>query len=122
MATLAIVVPVEAQLAEPAADGLSVLLSESPGEDIMVFASPLCNAGRSSCGNFSSIGLLPAPDECVSHTIGLYLKKLKELKKLKRHRRVAQAGSRVFIRAVQQVKGWETKLHMFASSALIPAR
>jgi hypothetical protein len=34
---------------------------------------------------------------------------------------MALAGSRVFIRAVQQVKGWETKLHRFASSALIPA-
>jgi hypothetical protein len=37
LATLAIVVPVEAQLGELAADGLSVLLEESPAKGIMVF-------------------------------------------------------------------------------------
>jgi hypothetical protein len=34
---------------------------------------------------------------------------------------MALAVSDGFIRAMQQVKGWETKLHRFASSALIPA-
>jgi hypothetical protein len=34
---------------------------------------------------------------------------------------VALAGSRVFIRALQQVNGWENKRCMFASSAVIPA-
>ena len=48
LATLAIVVPVEAQLEELAADGLNVHLRESPAEDIMVFASPPCNADRSA--------------------------------------------------------------------------
>ena len=51
----------------------------------------------------------------------LYLRKLRELKKLKRYRHVALAGSRVFIRAVQQVNGWENKRYLFASSAIIPA-
>jgi len=50
-----------------------------------------------------------------------YLKELIELKKLKRYRRVTLAGSRIFIRAVQQVNGWENKRYMFASSAVIPA-
>jgi hypothetical protein len=76
---------------------------------------PPCNAGRSYCSNFSFIGLLPAPNDCVSHITRL------KLKKLKRYRHVALAGSRVFIRAVQLVNGWENKLHMFASSAVIPA-
>ena len=49
------------------------------------------------------------------------MKKLKELKKLKRYRHVALAGSRVFIRVVQQVNGWENKLYVLASSAVIPA-
>jgi hypothetical protein len=49
------------------------------------------------------------------------LKKLTELKKLKQYRRAVLAGSRVFIRAVQQVNGWENKRYMFASSAVIPA-
>jgi hypothetical protein len=79
------------------------------------------SAGPSWGESFGFIGLLPAPDECISHITRLYLKKLKELKKLKRHRHVALAGSQAFIRAVQQVKGWETKLHVFASSAPIPA-
>jgi hypothetical protein len=96
-------------------------LSEPPAEDIMVFASPPCNAGRSYCSNFSFIGLLPAPVECISHITRLYLNKLKELKKLKRYRLVALAGLRVFIRAVQQVNGWENRPYMFASSAVIPA-
>jgi hypothetical protein len=90
-------------------------------KDIMVFASPPCNAGRSYCSNFSFIGLLPAPNEGISHITRLFLKKLKELEKLKRYRRVALAGSRVFIRAVQQVNGWENKRYMFAGSAVIPA-
>jgi hypothetical protein len=104
----------------PAGIALMLSLSESPAEDIMVFASPPCNAGRSYCSNFSFIGLLPAPDECISHITRLYLKKLKELKKLKRYRRVALAGSRVFVRAVQQMNGWENKPHMFVSSAVVP--
>jgi hypothetical protein len=87
----------------------------------MLFASPPCNAGRSYCSNFSFIGLLPAPNERISHFTRLYLKKLKELKKLKRYRHVTLAGSRVFIRGVQQVNGWENRRQMFASSVVIPA-
>jgi len=114
--------PVVALTAANGPGGLDLMLrlSETPTEDIMVFASPPCNAGRSYCSSFSFIGLLPAPDECISHITRLYLKKLKELKQLKRYHHVALAGSRIFIRAVQQVNGWEDKRHMFASSALIP--
>jgi hypothetical protein len=101
----------------PGAIALMLSVRETPTEDIMVFASPPCNAGRSYCSNFGFIGLLPAPDECISHITRLYLKKLKELKKLKRYRRVALAGSRVFVRAVQQVNGWENKLHMNSPKA-----
>jgi hypothetical protein len=86
----------------------------------MVFASPPCNAGRSYCSNFGFIGLLPAADESISHITRLYLRKLRELKKLKRYRHVALAGSRVFVRAVQQVNGWENKPHMFVSSTVVP--
>ena len=60
-------------------------------------------------------------NEGITHITRLYLKKLKELKKLKRYRHVTLAGSRVFIRAVQQVKGWENKQCMFASSVVIAA-
>jgi hypothetical protein len=70
--------------------------------------------------SFTFIGLLPAPNECVSQATRLNFKKLKELKKLKRHRHVARESSRIFIRTVQQVNGWADRLCMFASSALIP--
>jgi hypothetical protein len=115
--------PVVALAANNGPGGIALMLSlsETPAEEIMVFASPPCNAGRSYCSNFSFIGLLPAPDEGISHITRLYLKKLQEPKKLKRYRRVTLAGSRVFIRAVQQVNGWENKLYMFASSVVIPA-
>ena len=83
---------------------------------------PAKSSAGPSCGkSFSFIGLLPAPDECISHFMRPYLKELIELKKLKRYRRVTLAGSRIFIRAVQQVNGWENKRYMFASSAVIPA-
>ena len=104
----------------PGAIALELGLSEAPKEDIMVFASPPCNAGRSYCSNFGFMGLLPAADESISHITRLYLRKLRELKKLKRYRHVALAGSRVFVRAVQQVNGWEDKRHMFVSSAVVP--
>ena len=105
----------------PGGIDLMLSLSQTPTEDIMLFASPPCNAGRSYCSNFSFIGLLPTPNEGINHITRLYLKKLKGLKKLKRYRRVALAGSRVFIRAVQQVNGWENRRHMFAGSVVIPA-
>ena len=88
---------------------------------IMLFASPPRNAGRLYCSNFSFIGLLSARNERISHITRLYLKKLKELKKLKRYRHVALAGSRVFIRAVRQVNGWEDRRYVFTSSAVVPA-
>jgi hypothetical protein len=114
--------PVVALAAAHGPGGIALMLSlrESPAEDIMVFASPPCNAGRSYCSNFSFIGLLPASNEGISHITRLYLNKLKELKKLKRYRHVTLAGSRVFIRAVQQVNGWEDRRHMFAGSVVIP--
>ena len=69
----------------------------------------------------SFIGLLPAPNEGISHITRLYLKKLKELKKLEWYRQAVLAGSQVFVRAGQQVSGWENKRYMFASSADLPA-
>ena len=104
----------------PGAIALKLSLREAPREDIMVFASPPCNAGRSYCSNFGFIGLLPAADESISHITRLYLRKLREWKKLKRYRHVALAGSRVFVRAVQQVNGWEDRRHMFVNSAVVP--
>jgi hypothetical protein len=73
-----------------------------------------CN-GRSYCGHSSFIGLLPALDECISHITRPYLKKLKH------YLRVALAGSRIFIRVMQQVNTWGHKRHLCARGALVPA-
>ena len=88
----------------------------------MAFASPPCNAGRSYCRNFSFIGLMPAPNERITHISRLYLKKLKELKKLKHYLHVVLAGSRIFIRAWQQVEACECRGQMRLTEALVPAR
>jgi hypothetical protein len=87
----------------------------------MSFASPPRIARRSCWRNFSLIGLLPAPDECISHITRLYLTKLKGLRKPQRHRPAALAGSRAFIRAVQQVDACEIVPHKFTISAAISA-
>jgi len=65
---------------------------------------------------------LPAPDECISHFTRLYLKKLKELRKLKRYLHVALPGSRIFMRAWQQVEAGEYCGPMRLTEALVPAR
>jgi hypothetical protein len=101
---------------------LKLSISQPPAEDIMVFASPPCSAGRSYCSNFSFLCLLPAPAECLNDLTRLYLKKLNEWKKLKRYRGVALPGSRIFIRTWQQWNGWENKAFMRTTSVVIPAR
>jgi len=68
------------------------------------------------------MGLLPAPDECISHITRLYLKTPKEPKKLKYYLHVALADSRIFIRVWQQVEGWECGGQMRLTEALVPAR
>ena len=116
--------PVTALTAAKGPGGIALMLGmrETLTEDIMVFASPPCNAGRSYCSDFGFLGPLPAPDECISHITRLYLKKQKEVKKLKRYRRVALARSRMFFRAVQQVEAWECRGQMRLTEALVPAR
>ena len=49
-----------------------------PAEDIMVFASPPCSAGREYCSIFSFLGLLPAGPGAERDITKQYLKKLKE--------------------------------------------
>jgi len=65
---------------------------------------------------------LPAPNERITHITRLYLNKQKELKKLKHYPHVALAGSRILIRAWQQVEGWECRQQMRLTEAPVPAR
>jgi hypothetical protein len=91
---------------------LKLHLSETASEEIMVFASPPYNAGRSYCGDFRFLGLLPASVECVSDITRLYIKKFG----------VPRDNSRVFIRTWQQVNGWENRAQMQKASALVQTR
>ena len=91
---------------------LKLNVSETPTEEIMVFASPPYNAGRTYCGDFRFLGLLPASIECVSEITRIYLKKFG----------VPRDNSRVFIRTWQQVNGWENRAQMQMTSALVETR
>ena len=62
----------------PGGFALMLSLSETPAEDIMVFASPPCSAGREYCSIFSFLGLLPAGPGAERDITKQYLKKLKE--------------------------------------------
>ncbi len=106
-------------------DGIALRLSvrEAPAEDLMVFASPPCSPGRASCSIFSFLGLLPAAVRGESDITGLYLKKLREWRKLTDERfQVPLEGSRVFVRVVQQVDGWQNHTGTFRAGAFIPAK
>jgi hypothetical protein len=94
-----------------------------PAEDIMVFASPPFNAGRSYCSIFSFIGLLRPARKGESEMSREYQKKLNEWRKLSDKRyHVPLEGSHVFIRAWQQENGWENRLAMFRGSAPVSAK
>src|ERR1035437_3478699 len=87
-------------------------LSGTPTEDIMVFASPPWKAGRTYCGDYRFIGLLPAPVRGWSDITRLYIKKFG----------VPPPNTRVFIRTWQVVDGWEDRGQMRLTNALVPRR
>ena len=89
---------------------LKLIVSGTPTADIMVFASPPWKAGRTYCGDYRFIGLLPAPVEHVSDITRLYLKKFG----------VPPPNTRVFIRTWQVVDGWEDRGQMHLTDALVP--
>ena len=91
---------------------LKLRVSETPTEDIMVFASPPWKAGRTYCSDYRFLGLLPAPVNGWSDITRLYIKKFG----------VPPPNSRVFIRTWQQVDGWEHRALMKLTNALVPTR
>jgi hypothetical protein len=64
------------------------------------------------CGDYCFLGLLPAPVEHVSDITRLYIRKYG----------VPLANARIFIRAWQQVEGWECRGQMRLTDAIVPAR
>lgn len=91
---------------------LKLHLSEPPTEEIMVFGSPPWKAGRSYCGDFRFLGLLPTSVEQMSDITRLYVEKFG----------VPPPNTRVFIRTWQVVDGWENRTLMALTNALVPAR
>ena len=88
---------------------LKLRLSGTPTTDIMVFASPPYKAGRTYCGDYRFIGLLPAPVKGWSEITRLYIKKFGK----------PPPNSRVFIRTWPVVDGWEDRGQMQLANALV---
>lgn len=91
---------------------LKLIVSETPTTDIMVFASPPWKAGRTYCGDYRFLGLLPTPVEHVSDITRLYIRKFG----------LPPPNTRVFIRTWQVVDGWEDRGQMHLTNALLPIR
>jgi hypothetical protein len=90
---------------------LKLTLTGPVAEDIMVFASPPFNAGRGYCSDYRFIGLLSTSGEHAGEITRLYTRKYG----------VPPPNSRIFIRAWQQVDGWERPGQMRLINALVPA-
>ena len=93
----------------------------TPLEDIMVQGWAPCRAGMRMNDLYSFLGFPPAPVGEESDFTGLYLKKLKEWRKMEDKRyQVPLEGSKIFVRVVQQMNGWQNELGRFQASALVP--
>ena len=124
--------PVKGFVIREGKDGVELKLTASPDvrwearsplEDIMVYAWAPRNPGAGKNTNYAFLGRLGPPEGGEWDIKEMYLKKLKEWRRLKGKRyHVAWEGSRIFIRAWQQVNGWEDKLWRFEGSAFVPAR
>ena len=92
-----------------------------PLEDIMLYSWAPCNAGADKHSNWTFIGLLPAPVGWECDISDLYLTKLQQWRKLKNRRyHIPLEGSRIFVRAWQQINGWENESGKVLTSALVP--
>jgi len=74
---------------------LRLRVPEAPAKYTFVLGSPPCSAGRSVRSNYSTLGVLPAPERSWSDITDLYVQKFG----------VPPAGSRVFIRTRQLING-----------------
>ena len=92
-----------------------------PLEDIMVQSWVPCHPGTRKNDLYSFFGFPPAPVGEESDFTDIYLQKLKEWRKMEDKRyRVPLEGSKIFIRVVQQMNGWQNELGRFQASALVP--
>lgn len=105
---------------------LKLELSDEPrpaSEDLMVYGWPPCNPAVEKASNYVFLGLLPPPEDGESDITDLFLNKLKEWRQLKDRRyQVPLPGAKIFIRAWQQVNGWENVAFARKTFAFVPAR
>ena len=88
---------------------LKLKVSRAPAADILVFGSKPLSAGTTYVDHFTLLSLLPSPDRGLSEITDGYLAKYP----------VVPVGSRVFIRTVQQIDGWQDLPKL--TTALVPA-
>jgi hypothetical protein len=89
---------------------MELTLARAPTEEIMLWASPPCNAGKKRNWDYRVLGLLPRPVEGANNFRRLYVKRFG----------VPPAGKRVFVRVRQQTNGWRGD--PWEASAVVPPR
>jgi hypothetical protein len=95
--------------------------ARSPLEDFMVQGWAPQNAGTEKNSLYAFLGLLPPPADGECDITDLYMDKLLDWRQLKDKRyHIPLAGSKIFIRVVQQINGWENELWAFSACALAP--
>jgi hypothetical protein len=75
---------------------MELTLARAPTEEIMLWASPPCNAGKRRNWDYRVLGLLQTPVEGANNFRRLYVKRFG----------VPPVGKRVFVRVRQQTNGW----------------
>jgi hypothetical protein len=89
---------------------MELTLARAPTEEIMLWASPPCNAGKRRNWDYRVLGLLQTPVEGANNFRRLYVKRFG----------VPPVGKRVFVRVRQQTNGWRGE--PWESSAVVPPR
>jgi hypothetical protein len=89
---------------------MELTLARAPTEEIMLWASPPCNAGKKRNWDYRVLGLLQTPVEGVNNFRRLYVKRFG----------VPPVGKRVFVRIRQQTNGWRGD--PWEGSAVVPPR
>ena len=89
---------------------MELTLARTPTGDIMLWASPPCNAGKRRNWDFRVLGLLPTPVEGANNFRRLYAMRFG----------APPVGKRVFVRVRLQTNGWRGE--PWEGTAVVPPR
>ena len=89
---------------------MELTLARTPTGDIMLWASPPCNAGKRRNWDYRVLGLLPTPVEGANSFRRQYVKRFG----------VPPVGAKVFLRVREQTNGWRGA--PWEASAVVPPR